>query len=935
MFNVQWSMKNKLPLLLALLLLACIPALAQEELHSSRYYVRQAEGYISTNAWNTAKREIDEGLKAYPDDPDLRYLNGRYFYLIGDMKEARYQLVKATQEDDMHFKAKRVLVDVEDNLRHYSSAICYINELLEFQPYDRDLWRRKISLYRKIGNNVEADAALKRLSHIYPNDSVVIADVRRRNSENWDNVLKKNSLRETADNLEQWIDQDPNVRDYYLELVQTYVKLGEYEKAIGAANRGLVHFPNDFELINKEVGIMVDLGLYTQALAFAKSKKVSSTIYNNLLAEVATDARMRDPYEANGRLFLATHDRDALTYLINTSLTRGYYDDARFYLDEAMKLDGRTPALLMKLYGLEKALGNDKRCEHVLTELYQTQPEDEELQETYTDLMLQLADRNMAQQQWSDAHEYLLRALDLMPDSADAWPSAVSRQIMVLGHMGRLEDASRLCRKASEKRPAERLRFASAYEDIAAGRLKMLVEEERYEDALAEAEALFDAVPGSETALRCLINMSQTLKHKEKFHRYAEMGIKAYPESPYFIVKQAVALQEQGRNSEALALLRPRRQDDEYVNPQLAAAFSGISQEWATQLLKNRMPDIALQVIDSALVYDAHNRELLYAKGLAYEQMKEFSKAHDFQSRNYEPSNAEQEEFTRHMRYLAFRGFKNRVDASYTRAVFDTREGSLSSVGHLYSIASVTYARVAKRNTYTGQVSYKGIDGYHNPEEGEQESGGVGLEFMAQWDHVFNARWSGMANVALSTRYFNKVGANVSASYAASHGWTPTLRLGYRRTPPTYLYLDGSYSVQSTNEEHDLFIVSPSVEKAWERIRLTTNADLTFLSGSLYYNVGLKGKLFFNGDNVSSVSLITGFGSFPELTFFEQTALRNISHTNAMVGLDFQYLCSRHLCLGLAGSWNTCYNPHRLDDGSLVSAYRNIFSLTAQVHVAF
>jgi len=189
--------------------------------------------------------------------------------------------------------------------------------------------------------------------------------------------------------------------------------------------------------------------------------------------------------------------------------------------------------------------------------------------------------------------------------------------------------------------------------------------------------------------------------------------------------------------------------------------------------------------------------------------------------------------------------------------------------------------------------------------------------------------------VALSTRYFNKVGANVSASYAASHGWTPTLRLGYRRTPPTYLYLDGSYSVQSTNEEHDLFIVSPSVEKAWERIRLTTNADLTFLSGSLYYNVGLKGKLFFNGDNVSSVSLITGFGSFPELTFFEQTALRNISHTNAMVGLDLQYLCSRHLCLGLAGSWNTCYNPHRLDDGSLVSAYRNIFSLTAQVHVAF
>ena len=782
---------------------------------------------------------------------------------------------------------------------------------------------------------MEADAALKRLSHIYPNDSVVIGDVRRRNHENWGNVLKKNSLRETADNLEQWIDQDPRVREYYVELVQTYVKLGEYEKAIGAANRGLAHFPNDYELINKEVGIMVDLGLYTQALAFAKSKKVSSTIYNNLLSEVATDARMRDPYEANGRLFLTTHDRDALNYLINTSLTRGYYEDARVYLDEAMKLDGRTPALLMKLYGLEKAVGDDKRCERILLELYMKQPEDEELLEDYTDMMLRLSDRDIAQLQWDDAYDHLLRALDIMPDSADAWPAAVSRQIMVLGHLGRREDAGYLCRQASAKRPDESRRFASAYEDIAAGRLKMLVEEERFEEAMTEAEALLDAVPGSEAALRCLINMSQTLKRKDDFHRYAEMGIKAYPESPYFIVKQAVALQEQGRNSEALALLRPRRKDDEYVNPQLAAAFSGISQEWATQLLKNRMPDIALQVIDSALVYNPGDRDLLYSKGVAYEYMKDFAKACEFQSRNYEPSNAEQEEFTRHMRYLSFRGFKNRVDATYTRAFFDTRDGDLSSVAHLYSIASVTYARVAGRNTYTGQVSYKGLDGYHDAEEEEVETGGVGLEFMAQWEHEFNARWSGMASVAFSTRFFNKVGANVSASYAAPRGWTPTLRLGYRRTPPTYLYLGGSNTGLYTNEQHDLFIVAPSVEKAWERIRLTTNADLSILSGSVYYNVGLKGKLFFNGDNVSSVSLLTGFGSFPELTFFEQTALRNVSHTNAMVGLDFQYLCSRHLCLGLTGSWNTCYNPYRREDGSLLSAYRNIFSLTAQVHVAF
>lgn len=927
-------MKTKYTIILLTILIVSFSSLAQAQVipHSPRYYVNRAEAYVSSNAWNTAKREIDAGLKEYPDYPDLRYLNGRYYYVIGDMKTARYNLVRATQNDDMHFKAKRILVDVEDNLKHYSSAICYINELLEFQPYDRDLWRRKIAFYRKLNNDVEADAALKRLAHIYPNDSVVVADVRRRNHENWDNVLKKSSLREAADNLEQWIDQDPLMREYYLELVGVYVKIGEYEKAIGVANRGLVHFPNDPELINKVVGIMTELGLYTQALAFVKSKNLGTNIYNNLLAEVATDARMHDPYEANGRLFLATHDRDALTYLINTSLTRGYYDDARVYIEEAMKLDGRTPALLMNLYVLEKKAGNEKRSMRILTELYGTNPEDEELAEAYSDMMLQLSDYDFSLEQWDDAYLHQKRVLELIPDTVEAWPAIVSRQITVLGHLDRHQEAHRLFVESSEKNPKYRKRFAAAYEEIAANRLKYLIDEESYDKAFSEAQTLLEVVPESEVALRCLINMSQTLKRDSLFHYYAKMGYEEYIDVPYFAVKQAVSLQQQDRMAEALTIIQPRKQHDEFSNPQLTAAFSGISHEWATQLLKNKNADIALQVIDSALVYDAENKELLYDKGVALEYLKQFDKAYEFQQRYYEPSNAEQADYIRHMRYLGYKGYKNRVDASYTSAFFDAHDETLSSIAHLYSIASVSYSRIAQQNTYTGQISYKGIDGYRD--KTEIESGGAGLEFMGQWEHVFNSKWTGIVNASVSTRYFNRFGANLSVSYSASKGWTPSLRLGYRRTPPTYLYLGGDNIGMASKDEHNLYLITPSVEKSWEIIKLMANTDFAIMSNSFYYNIGLKGKLFINNDNVSSVSLVTGFGSFPELTFFEQTALQNVSHTNAMVGFDFQYLCSRHFCLGIAGSWNTCYNPYLLND-ELVGSYRNIYSISLQLHLAF
>ena len=95
---------------------------AQEYLPA--YYVQRAEGFLQTNSWQELKHEVDEGLALYPDHPDLRYLNGRYFYMARNLHEARYNLVRATQNDDQHFKAKRLLVDVEDDLGHYSSAIC-------------------------------------------------------------------------------------------------------------------------------------------------------------------------------------------------------------------------------------------------------------------------------------------------------------------------------------------------------------------------------------------------------------------------------------------------------------------------------------------------------------------------------------------------------------------------------------------------------------------------------------------------------------------------------------------------------------------------------------------------------------------------------------------------------------------------------------------
>jgi len=919
-------------LVLAICLLGGYPSILTAQVHTPRYYVSRAEDYANNKAWNEAKREVDNGLADYPDDPNLLYLNGRYYYVTGHLNEARYNLVKAIQIDDQNFKAKRILVDVEDDTKHYSSAICYINELLEYQPYDRDLWRRKIGLYRKLGNNNEADATLERLARIYPNDTIVRNDLRRRHQAQMTSALQKNNLEEMAIQMEQWIDLDPHHLDYYLELIGIYQRMGEFDRAIGTANRGLEYFPKNKQLTDKTVGILTDQGLYTQALEIAKTVyPPHATPYRYLLQQVATNTRLNDPYEVHGKLYNETHDRDALNYLINTSLTRGYNDDARQFIAEAIRLDGRTPQLLMKLYALEKRTGNTNECLKLLRELYNKQPANEELKAEYADLMVRLSNTDMEYEQWSDAAEHLQKALELMDTHDEAWPATMSKSITVAGKLAQFDHARTLYQNAATTDPGNRQRYASAYEDIMATRFKQLIEDENYDQLLREGQELLKVLPTSEIALRNCINASQTLRRNELFYDFAHRGYEAFPEQPYFRIKQAVALQQQGRNADALTIVRPTTADDTYANPQLTAAFAGISNEWASELLKNKMPDVALAVIDSALLHDANNRELLYARGLAYEQKKEYDKAYLHQKHYYEPSNAEQKEYYQHMRYLRFRSLKNHIDASYTHAAFDTRTDGIASRGHLYSVAAVAYGRLEKDNTYTGQISYKGIDGYHDEETAE--AGGVGIELTGQWEHTFNQRWSGSVSASWSNRFFNKAGANIGANYATDNGWTPSMRLGYRHTPETYLFL-GDNSGRAY-KQYDLLIATPALEKSWERITASAKIDLTLMESSIYYNVGLKGMLLIGDDNTTSVALQTGFGSFPELTFFEQTALRGVSHTNAMVGFNAKYLCAENMYIGLTGNWNTCFNPYYTEEGILKDAYRNIYSVTLQLHVAF
>lgn len=902
--------------------------------HTSRYYASNAEELENSNKWDAAKKEIDEGLALYPEDPDLLYLNGRYYYFAQkDLQKARYNLVKALQQSDHHWSARRLLVDVEEESNHNSSAICYINELLEQQPYDRDLWRRKIALYRKSGNKVEAEAALERLARIYPNDSIVLNEINALHRENWTRRLNVTSLAEQVAKLEGWINTDPEHLEYYMDLSDLYIKMGDYDKAMSAAKRGLVVFPGNNALVQRVASLMSEQGLYTRVLSFLKENRISGRYYENAMREAVNDARLRDPYEISGRLYNTTGDRDALTYLLNTALTRGYYDDALEYLREAYKIEGRTQQLLFKEYELHKRFGNENAASRLLNELFTNNPDDEDLKEEYIAMQLQLAGIDADQEDWEGAYNKLTAASKEMTPGSDRWVVVMARRINILGKLGNRMEARRLYGEASTDDPSHRSRFAAAYEDFMALKIKDLIENERYDEALHTAEDLLNTIPDSEVALRACINMSQTLKLNDLFYKYTDKGYDMYPEQPYFIIKEALALQQQNQYPEALKLLNPRKEGAVYSSPQLVAPFVGVSHDYALYLLKKDMPDLALQRIDDALVFEPDNKDLLYLKGLAYEDMKDYKQAYYYQSRNYNPSNAEEDEWAQHLRYLHTRSLTNRFAISYSSAFYDTRNEDLASVGHLYSLASMSYSHLWKNTVLTFGGNYKATDGYD--EGGVHETGGSGLEGWAQIDQTLPHNWLMTVSGSYGNKFFNKIGANLGFTSFMKKGWSLGIKASYRLTPPVVLYQKNE-GWQKTYKKRNLALLSPLLSKEWDRVGLHLNVDLISLDiKDFYYNVGLKGKFFVKEDAVSAISALVGIGSFPELTFFDQFTMNGISNMNAMVGIDGTFLLTKNLILSVTGNWNTFYDPKFDAEGKAYDSYRNIYTVMATFQICF
>ena len=953
-------MKNPIRILARLLFTAVLLFSVLAPLHVSardmtpEEYAEKVQGYFAEEQWEEGKRLLDEGVEKYSFASNLQFLLGKYWFNAKDYDKSRYYLLKAVDINYDNVEAKQLLVDVEDITQNYSSAICFVNELLEVNPYWRGLWRRKIDLYRKQGNHVEADRLLKRINQIYPQDTVLHKDMVYSMELNYQRQKRAGDRKTAILTLEELLKSVPDNEQYYLDIINLHLQEGEQEQALAWTSRGLAALPGSVTLVYKKVGILSEMNRHPEALAFMRDRMRGRTtpelqrLYNTLVLDAARAERQRDPYVLYGTAFeRGDHSREVLDYLLNTSMMRGYNDDALFYLRETKRYYGDDKSVLYKEYLIYRNMGEERQAFNRLMQLCERYPGDEELTDALCRMQLQRADRLMEQELFTEAlpaamfvtrqptdaetlraawekvfscrirmkrYADAMATLDTLAPRFPDTENLIGYRALVLDRMGRTSEAMYLYLGAIERAdPQMRDFYVAGYADIAIPYIKQCLEEGAMAHAFAEADQLLTLDPSNDQALRYAINAASQMGRDDVFREYTDRGLARHPREPFYLAKKAASLDAEGQYEASIELVRPVLWD--YPgNRQLTGALSQSSEYRALDLTRRGRADEALAVLDTALYYDAKNKSLLYAKGLAYEKKKEYGLAYFYQQ-NYEPSAAEFYSFNRHLKGLRYGMLQNEIGLEYLQS----RYGDDYAI---QSVATLQYTRKQPKNTYTGRVNYAGRNGEReediNANATSFDGGGVGVQLQGEWIHKFPRDWQTMVNFAWADQYFPRWMGNASVTKFFRRDWEAEARVGYRRL-----------------EGRNLWSAGPGVAKFIGPVWLNGKCDFFVIDSKFYYNAMAQVRYYPVDDGRSYVVGMAGIGSAPELSVLDRALPGAFDHANTMVGMGGQYMFAPNITMGLLGTWYTYYTEKRMGYDAVQTRYRNMYNIYVQLYISF
>lgn len=962
---------------------------------SPDYYDINVRDHFKKNEWSQGKKLLDEAWDDYGTMSIMNELMGWYYLHFKKYDKARFYLIRSLRDDESNTHSREMIEKVEEETGNYSSAICYINELLDRNPYSKGLWRRKIALYRRTGNDEEANRLLKRLRQIYPNDEDVKKDIAYLSEIRLAEQKSRNNIVGMVESLQEIVKAYPNNPEYYMQLTNVLLQSGRTSEALATSRHGAMATKSP-QLMKKHAGILSEQGNYVEAINYLK--ECERTYGASLQADInateraaAETSQLNDPYTSMARLYAKQNDGEALQYLLNTSIARCYYNDALEYLRAMKKSKGETEDLLYKEYVVQRGLGDKKAAYNALNKIFNKNHGNQEVADNLSlmryesaseqmkfgeynsaivDLLFVLGYSNDKEVKQSAAHRLFncyretkqydeaILQLDNMKRNF-AYEDYYSQKAAILNEQGQTEQALHLLEKAiqEEKDAAKAKKLAYQYEEYAIPYIKGMIQKGMIRQADKSVREALLVCPSSNALLHYGITTSDMLGKTNSYNDYVIAGRSIYPEDPFFIVKEASLLTKKGEYEKSIALLRP--QLDVYSGDStLVGAFAENSQALALYLTKKKAYREAISTLDSALVFNIGNRELLYTKGLIYEKMHQYDSAYVYQ-KFYQPTLMDYREHSRHLEEILNRGLNNELTLMYQYA----RPGDEDVMS---ANAGATYTHKNVYNDITGSINYAGRDGIAGSNLGkEMESGGTGVQLGLEWNHRFHndSRWSCMLGASWASKYFPQIMAKAGVGCDVGRDWNLGLHVSYRRLhaysrnyewqpnpeyDPNNPDSDPEIYIPTTWEHHyrNLFQAGLTAEKTIDKFLLQGGVDVFLLMRKLYINGQVKMQFFPIEGSKAHLFATGGVGNAPQTELLDNSMPAGFSKINTFVGGGLLWPLNRYLAGAVSGTWYTMYRSQNTYAGiwdpktpvitsSEATDYKNMFYLQLSAIISF
>ena len=941
-------------LIIGLLLLSAATAMAQPRQQQQQenkgflikkrqlpsQYIDQVTNLFSQHRWARGKELLDEGLELYPGEAALHYLAGRYWWNGKNYDQARYHLVKACQIEYHYVDAKQLLVNVEEITGNYSSAICYVNELLEVNPYWKGLWLRKIDLYKKLGNFEEANILLQRLSQIYPNDMSINGDYLDVLETTYEQARRNGDASAQEEALREIVRLNPTDVDYQLAYANVLIRRGRMNDALDNLKAAVNANPGNVPLVRKATDVLMETGQTMGALALLRSQMSQypspafTQLYQSLLAETARMEDEADPYALFSRVYGTSGSMESLDYLLKQAVRRGYDEDALYYIAEMRKKTGNTPHLVMLEYEVLRRMGRKEPAIQVLEAGAQEFPDSYDINLTLSRYKLSDAADHMAAEQYAaaipllefvrercedeDLRHLAMRRLSTcyretnQPDKAEQVlyqrlrfdpEYMVTVEFAALRNKeGRTQEAlDALVASYQETRDSlSKAKLANAYVELAYPYIRSKMESGTFTGVKEICDQMLKMEPDNYWAMRYAINAS---RYPEK---YVEMGMKAYPEDIFFPIKKAQIMADNGQYLEALKLLGPmldRYPEDEDLNK----AYAGIADRYAMSKYKERDYETAAAYLDTAVMLRPKDDPLRYDRGLVFERQRQWDSAYVYQ-RSYLPSLLEQAEFKARMDALRGHTLRNTIDMGVDLYRFTDRY-------NLMAIATLGYSHLWGNNELQFRLNYTGRDAdYDSEKEMYLSLGGRGVQAQLGLAHTFGHSWTVQGSAAYGSAYFPRWNADLSATWHLPYDWDVEQGLFFRQF----------------QDQEIMYGVNLIGSHSWEHIYAALKLTGGGLHNIFYFN-GLARLRFYPYDGGRSyLEAQAGGGTAPEVTFLNYYYTSSIySQLNTFVAFTVNWSITYNFSVQLSGSWNTLY------DQRTSVQFRNLLMLHVSAAISF